>query len=300
MKAMRDLNWAIIAILTWLGVTMGSYADESGEKGATNPFFAMCTGTRDAAHETFAAQADMLKQLGYHGTDQMGTEGIPKLLAELDKRGLRFFAIYTGINIDPDGPQWEAGLENAIEALKGRDAVLWVPVTSKKYAPSSPEGDEDAVKVIRLVAEMGAKSGLRVALYPHSGHWLERVEDAVRVAQKVNRPDVGVTFNLCHWLKVDGQDLQARLELAKPHLFMVTVNGADAGGTDWSTLIQTLDKGTFDACGLLSLLKEMKYTGPVGLQGYGIGGDVASNLQHSMEAWKACQNRFAAGGSTNE
>ena len=300
MKTTHGLIWAIAAILMWLGVAMRCHAEEAGATGVTNPFFAMCTGTRDAAHSTFAAQADMLKELGYQGTDQMGTAGIPELLTELDKRGLRFFAVYTEVKIDPGGPQWEAGLEKTIEALKGRDAVLWLPVTSKRFGPSSPEGDEDAVKVIRHVADMGAKSGLRVALYPHTGHWLERVEDAVRIAQKVNRPDVGVTFNLCHWLKVDGQDLQARLELAKPHLFMVTVSGADVGGTDWTTLIQTLDRGTFDVCGLLGLLNEMNYTGPIGLQGYGIGGDVSANLRRSMDAWRTCRRRIAVGGSANE
>ncbi|MCC6698477.1 MAG: sugar phosphate isomerase/epimerase [Candidatus Hydrogenedentes bacterium] len=300
MKSGDRLSRVIAAILVNLGLAMGSAAEEPNATGVTNPFFAMCTGTRDASHASFAAQADMLKELGYQGTDQMGTAGIPELLAELDERGLRFFAVYTEVKIDPDAPQWEAGLEIAIKALKERDAVLWLPVTSKRFAPSSPEGDEDAVAVIRRVADMGAKSGLRVALYPHTGHWLERVEDAVRVAQKVNRPDVGVTFNLCHWLKVDGKDLRARLELAKPHLFMVTVNGADAGGTDWSTLIQTLDQGTFDVCGLLGLLKEMNYTGPIGLQGYGIGGDVSANLRRSMDAWQACQKRLVKGGSSNE
>ena len=31
---------------------------------------------------------------------------------------------------------------------------------------------------------------------------MERIEDAVRVADKVDRPNVGVMFNLCHWLRV--------------------------------------------------------------------------------------------------
>jgi hypothetical protein len=30
----------------------------------------------------------------------------------------------------------------------------------------------------------------------------------------------------------------------------------------------------------------MKYTGPIGLQHYGIGGDARENLEHSMEGWK--------------
>ena len=100
---------------------------------------------------------------------------------------------------------------------------------------------------------------------------------------------------MCHWLKVDGKDLRARLELAKPHLFLVTVSGADVGGTDWSTLIQTLNRGTFDIYAFLAMLKDLGYAGPVGLQGYGIGGDVSSNLKRSMDAWRACQKRLAGG-----
>jgi hypothetical protein len=30
----------------------------------------------------------------------------------------------------------------------------------------------------------------------------------------------------------------------------------------------------------------MKYTGPIGLQHYGIAGDARENLEHSMAGWK--------------
>ncbi len=288
-----------VAVVLTLALVLCEPAHADEESPMKNPFFAMCTGTRDAQHESFAAQAEMLKELGYAGTDQLGTEGIPELLAELDARDLRFFAVYTGVNIDPDAPHWDPGLENVIKLLKGRDTVLWIPVTSKKYAVSSPDGDADAVAVLRDLAARAAESNLRIALYPHTGHWLERVDDAVRIANKVDRPNVGVTFNLCHWLRVDGQDLRARLEMAMPKLFMVTINGANKDGADWDTLIQPLDKGDFDVYGLLSALHDLGYTGPIGLQGYGIGGDVHDNLQHSMNAWKSMQTRFAKTRDTN-
>ena len=73
-----------------------------------------------------------------------------------------------------------------------------------------------------------ATNGVRVALYPHTGFWVERVDDGTRLARAVDRPNLGTTFNLCHWLKVDGQDLEKRLEEAGKHLFVVTINGADA------------------------------------------------------------------------
>jgi len=36
----------------------------------------------------------------------------------------------------------------------------------------------------------------------------------------------------------------------------------------------------------LKMLGEAGYTGPIGLQGYGVGGDARDNLTRSMQAWK--------------
>jgi sugar phosphate isomerase/epimerase len=113
------------------------------------------------------------------------------------------------------------------------------------------------------------------------------VEDAVRVAKKVNRTNVGVTFNLCHWLRVDEEEnMRSLMKLAMPYLFVVTINGADSGGEGWKHLIQTLDRGSFDTSRFLRTLEDCGYTGPIGLQGYDIGGDAYENLKRSMSAWR--------------
>ena len=62
--------------------------------------------------------------------------------------------------------------------------------------------------------------------------------------------------------------------------------GADAGGTDWKRLIQPLGQGTYEVLPLLRWLRQANYTGPIGLQHYGIPGDAAENLKHSLEAWR--------------
>ena len=98
-------------------------------------------------------------------------------------------------------------------------------------------------------------------------------------------------FNLCHWLKVDGKALEDRLEEAKPYLFMVTINGADADGKDWGRLIQPLDGGSFDVSRVLAKLNQMGYCGPIGLQHFGIGGDACKNLQRSMVGWRQLQGQ---------
>lgn len=254
-----------------------------------NPFFALDCGTKDEKHQTAAEQAQMLKELGYAGiaVGYEGPEALAEMLTELDKRDLQLFAVYTYIRLDEDQEPYDPSLMDALQVLKGRNTILWLLAQSKKHARSSPDGDARAAHIIGELAEAAAKHQVRIALYPHHNFWLERVADAVRVANEVDRANVGVTFNLCHWLRVSGQtDAGPLLKAAMPRLFVVTINGADSGGKDWKSLIQTLDRGSFDVKAFLATLKAVGYTGPVGFQGYGIGGDAYENLKRSMDAWE--------------
>jgi sugar phosphate isomerase/epimerase len=252
-----------------------------------NPFFAMDTATKDAAHQTAKEQVEIVKELGYAGIGCTAGKGLAEMAEELDKNGLRLFTVYLGVNIDPDQPRYGPELKETIEVLKGRNGMLWLFVLSKKHKPSSSAGDDQAVEILREVADMAAEASVRVALYPHTGFWVERVEDAVRVAKKVDRKNVGVTFNLCHWLRVDDEkNMKSLIKSAMPHLFVVTINGADSGGKDWKQLIQTLDRGSFNMRRFLKTLSNSGYTGPIGFQGYGIGGDAHDNLKRTMNAWR--------------
>lgn len=264
-----------------------------------NPFFAMDTATNDPNHPTIHEQAPMLEELGYAGIG-VGferTDSLVETLRVLDKHGLRLFSVYTGVDLDPDKPPYDPKLKDAIEALAGRNAVLWLFVRSKTYERSSPDGDPRAVQILRDLAVFASRHKVRLSLYPHHGFWLETVEDAIRVANEVEDairvanqvapPTVGVTFNLCHWLRVnEGTDAEQILRAAMPRLSVVTINGADTDGQDWKTLIQTLDRGTFDLLAFLETVRDAGYTGPIGFQGYGIGGDAYDNLKRSMAAWE--------------
>ncbi len=256
-----------------------------------NPFFALDNAATDDKHKTAKEQVAMLKELGYAGIGSRAGKGLAEMADELDKNGLRLFTVYLGINIDSDQPAYGEDLIDAIEVLKGRNAMLWLFVLSKKHKPSDPAGDPRAVEIIGEIAEMAAKSRVRIALYPHHRFWIERVEDAVRVAKRVDHRNVGVTFNLCHWLKVDDEkNMKSLIKSAMPHLFVVTINGADSGGKDWKTLIQTLDRGSFNMRRFLRTLTNSGYTGPIGFQGYGIGGDAHDNLKRTMNAWRELSN----------
>jgi sugar phosphate isomerase/epimerase len=261
--------------------------------GLSNAFFALDTATKDANHQTYQSQVKMLKELGYAGWGPSAKENVPDMLKALDAQSLKMFAIYVMSNVDPDQPKYDPKVKEAIAALKGRDTFVWLCMVGNKFTPASTEGDERAVAIIDEIAEMAEKAGVRVALYPHVNFYLARVEDAVRLVGKVRHRNVGVTFNLCHWLKTDRQrDPTAVLKLARPHLMLVTINGADSEG-EWDRLIQPLGRGEFDVYGLLKMLRNTGYQGPIGFQGYGIKGDVHENLKETMKAWRAYSERLA-------
>ena len=247
----------------------------------------------------------MLKELGYDGIGFDGVKHIPDMLKALDAQGLKMFSIYLGVWVDPNKTPYDPGLKTAIEQLKGRDTLIWITVVGGK--PSTDSSDDRAVTIFREIAELAAHSGLRIALYPHKGSYVARVEDALRLAKKIDRKNLGLSFNLCHFLWVDdAKNLELRLKAARPYLFAVSLNGADAfdaatAGHGRSAdkmalghLIQTLDRGTFDVGRVLVALKRLNYTGPIGLQGFMIPGDVRDNLTRSMSAWRKLSARAAA------
>jgi len=231
---------------------------------------------------TIEEQTELTARTGYAGIFYSGTKDIPKLLAAHKARGLNVLGIYTGMNVADAKPGFDPGLPEAIRQLKGSDALITFTVNGK-----AANGDDIAVPVIREVAAMAAEAGLKVALYPHFGFHVARIEDALRVREKVGASNLGIVFNLCHWLKSgDEANMAVRLKQALPHTLMVSINGADHEG-NWDRLIQPLDRGAFDVRSFLQTLKTMGYIGPIGLQCYNVKGDREENLKRSISAWRA-------------
>jgi sugar phosphate isomerase/epimerase len=254
------------------------------------PFFAFQNGFRTSPAELAAT----LRALGYDGVSAEGYDLRP-LLQELKARDLKLFNTYLTLEFDAVTNGLTNPLRMLIDDLQGAGAALWIAIPKvtrdgQALPNSSPEGDSIAVARLAEIADYAEPRGVKIALYPHTWFWLERVGDAVRLADKLNRPSVGSTFNLCHWLKVEGDaDPAAVLKAAMPRLVFVSINGADGGdtrGMDWDRLIQSLDRGTYGVGGFVRKLLALGYRGPVGLQGYNVKGDPKDNLARSIGAWK--------------
>lgn len=271
-----------------LAFSVFSTLTQAGEK---NPFFAMDTIARGKPDKV----VPMLRELGYAGLG--GAPGDMAMARALSAAGLRFFNGYHTVTFDASRPALDESMRKMIEAMPG--AALWLAVAGVQrdgvtFPISSGDADEIAVARLRELAVHAASHGVKISLYPHTGFWLERVEDAIRLAEKVNDPVVGLTFNLCHWLKVEGseRDPVPVLRAALPRLMFVTINGADTGDTKkmgWKQLIRPLGEGSYDVNAFLSALRATGYDGPIGFQGFGIPGDERAILEKTMAAWRRWQ-----------
>lgn len=269
---MRWMTTALMMILC--------HAAVGAEKPAW-PFFAFDNGVGRGA-KTPAEQAALLKELGYDGIGYTGCADIANRLSAFEAAGLRVFNLYVNAKVDPAGPSFDKALPDTIRQLKGKDVTLWLYVTGK-----APDADQQAVKMIRELSDLAEASNIKIALYPHTGFHVATVADALRIVKLVDRKNVGVTFNLCHFLKLDkAENVEKTLKEAAPHLFLVSINGADLDGKDWNTLIRPLDEGSFDNAKLLKMLRDIGYKGPIGLQCYNIKLDSREHLTRSIAAWK--------------
>lgn len=249
----------------------------------------MDTGFRVAGMSE-AEQLDLARRVGFAGVTWSATE--PQMLRDVgeiaERIGLRLVAVYATARVGRDGFAPDPRVEGMLAAMKGLCPRLWLAIQSSEFPRSAEAGDDPAAEGLRRLADQAAASGVSISLYHHAGFWLERIEDAVRVAKKTARPNVVVTFNLAHWLKVDGRDLDQRLDLAMPLLDAVTINGATPDGDrSWGRLIQPLDQGTFDWAALVRNLDRRGFAGPVCLQLWGVAGLKQDHLRNSMAAWRA-------------
>jgi sugar phosphate isomerase/epimerase len=262
--------------------------DNGDAAGLPNPIFAYEFG--DISPEQ---QATFAREYGFEGTVFDHAKLIPERLRALDEAHLQLFFLWLTVDLSNGQSKYEPGMEDAIEALKGRGTVVWVALPGGD-AGAGAGAEERTIQAVHRISDLASRSNLRVALYPHYGFYLARFRDVVRIAERVDRSNVGVTFNLCHELRSGfDPEFHQLLDKSIPRLYGVTINGADRQGRDWSTLIQPLGRGDYDVADLVSTITKAGYRGPFGIQCYGLKGDPGVYLKQSMAAWRVISTHAA-------
>jgi sugar phosphate isomerase/epimerase len=267
-------------VVAALAVPLCALRSQAAQKPLRD-FFAMDNGLKKT--RSLDDKAKLLKELGYAGIGWRPGR-TAEMLAALDRHGLRMMSTYVRATAGVGGT-FDPKLKDEVKLIRHHRTDVWLFVVKGKKA-----SDDHAVRVVNEAADLAEAEGLRVVLYPHVGFYIDNIDDALRIVKKVDRKNVGLSFNLCHFLKrASADEIPEVLRKVAPHLFLVQLNGADAGDTKkmgWSRLIQPLDKGSFDNARVVEVLDEIGYRGPVALQLYRAPGSDRDNLAGSMKAWK--------------
>lgn len=235
-----------------------------------------------------AAKVAMLKKLSYGGF--VTRPSLSKEMADACKtEGLKVLATYVTI---PAGNEPPANLKKHFELIKEHETIVWLSLTNPKHGKAS---DEQAAMTVRKVVDLAAKYELKTCLYPHVNFHTATVKDCVRIHKIAERPNLGLSLTLCHFLAQNPhRELEATLKRIAPHLMLIQINGANEINEpkiDWKQLIQPLDSGTFDVGRVLKTIDEIDYKGPVTLQCFGIRKPATEHLAASSAAWKTLNNK---------
>ena len=262
-------------------------APATTDAGRANPFFAFDNGVGRGDGWSPEKQAVTLARLGYAGIGYTGLDDLATRQAAFQTASLRIFSVYVAADVAKT-PAFDPRLPESFPQLAATGTDVWLTL------PGKSSNDESAVAIVRELAEAAARHGVRIVLYPHTGFVVATAEDALRVVRQVNRPNVGLTFNLAHELAAGHAGrLALIIKAIAPHLMLVSVNGADPSG-GWEQFIRPLDEGSLDVAAVLRHLDAAGYRGPIGLQCYNIKGEPDTLLLRSIAAWRKLPDTTAA------
>lgn len=245
------------------------------------------------------ARCEMACELGYTGVYESLSSGFPhSSLKSLNEIPPRHAIPLAGIYYTADLHHLDRSVDEVsrvIEEVKTADTIeLSVHASEGIPARPEPELEKRLHRFLDRLLPLAQRSGKTLSLYPHIWFYVERIEQAVRVAREYGQPNLRVTFCGFHWYAVDGTGLAEKLTQAAPLLHRVNVCGTrrlPQGTPGLPATIECLSQGEFDHFALLCLLNRISYSGPIGLQGYSAGGDVYMRLQTSLAAYKSMRDR---------
>jgi sugar phosphate isomerase/epimerase len=267
-----------------------------------NQFFAFHNIIRgDALYNTFDKQVEFVKSEGFDAIEINQIENFAEMKAAINKHQFKGAFFYVKLKLEP--PFYDSGLEDCIKKLKGTNVIIspFIVSETKRYKPSTHDADTLATHLLQQIGDMAKKSDLEVAIYPHYSFYVERTDHALALAKQVNRKNVGLTFNLCHWLATTNQQermmLKPHLKELNPYLKMITISGANdvisQSKVIWDDYILPLGQGSFNTYELVRyIMKDLKFKKPIGVQCYNIKGDKVALVKNTISVWESYKNRL--------
>ena len=255
-----------LLVVSLLGLTCARAMAAEYQLFARTNLVAWCIVPFDAKKRGPDARAAMLEDLGLRlFAYDYRAEHIPTFDAELEALELHGISLVAW---------WFPGELNAearliLEALHRHKiaAQLWVTGGGEPAKSNEEQTERIAAESRRIgeIAREARKIGCTVGLYNHGG-WFGEPENQVSIIERLRGEgitNVGIVYNQHH-----GHDQVGRfaelLQLMKPHLLCLNLNGMIPDGDRVGQKIVVLGQGALDLP-LLRIIQESGWHGPLGI-----------------------------------
>ena len=278
---------SLLASLVFLvGMTLNAVAADYQLFARTN-LMAWCIVPFDSKKRSPEKRAAMLENLGLRRfAYDYRAEHIPTFddeIAALKKRNIELTAWWFPQTLDAEARKILTTLKRA-----NLQPQLWV------MGGGDPKGERELAQhfdreVLRIgtLAEAAAKIGCTVGLYNHGG-WFGEPTNQVAIIKKLRMPNIGIIYNL-HHAHEQIDRFKENLELMKPHLLAININGMVENGDKVGKKILPVGQGTRDL-ELLKIIKNSGWRGPIGILNH-TDEDAEARLRDNIEGleWLVAQ-----------
>ena len=230
---------------------------------ARTNLLAWCIVPFDAKKRGPEERAEMLQKLGIQRfAYDYRAEHIPTFDAEiaaLKKRNIELTAWWFPTTLNGEA-------RTILRVLKKNNVhpQLWV-MGAGEPSPNNRDNETQVEKeMLRLVpiVESAAAIGCKVGLYNHGG-WFGEPTNQIAIIKRIRMRNVGIVYNLHH--AHDQLDrFPELLELMKPYLLAINLNGMVENGDKTGKKIMPIGQGTRDL-ELLRIIQKSGWRGPIGI-----------------------------------
>lgn len=211
---------------------------------------------------SFEDRCEMTKAVGYDATylsiwDGRNWAAVQQLSSVKERYDLEVAGIYVVLNLRLGvEAEQNAGIYQMLKVAPPGSTVELAIKTAGDFPRSDPAGDEPVVRWLAEALSIAQQRNIRILIYSHLLHWSEKHDDALRICERLNHPNLGIVFCGYHWYAGDGERLGATLRRALPFLKQVNLSGSRRSPLGWgqTAIIETLDQGEMDNFAVMALL----------------------------------------------
>ena len=187
-----------------------------------------------------------------------------------------------------------------LDVLKRHDIKTQLWVTGGGAPTNTPQEQAERVRAeaarIATIADAAAEIGCRVSLYNHGG-WFGEPENQIEVIKALNRPNVGIVYNMHH-----GHDHLDRFpELLKammPYLDCLNLNGMVKAGDKTGKKILPIGDGDLET-DLIKTIIASGYQGPIGILNH-TQENAETRLRKNLDGLNECLKTIASTIDTSQ